>query len=34
VLDEDEPDLVRAVRALMDAKYAWSDGLVVELSRD
>jgi deazaflavin-dependent oxidoreductase (nitroreductase family) len=30
----DEPDLMRAVRALMDAKYEWSDGLVVELSGD
>ena len=28
-----EPDLVRDVRALMDTKYGWSDGLVVELSR-
>jgi deazaflavin-dependent oxidoreductase (nitroreductase family) len=28
-----EPDLVRDVRALMDAKYGWSDGLVVELTR-
>ena len=26
------PDLVLAVRALMDAKYKWSDGLVVELA--
>ncbi len=33
VSDEDDPDLVRAVRALMDAKYKWSDGLVVELAR-
>ncbi len=27
-----EPDLVAAVCALMDAKYDWSDGLIVELS--
>jgi hypothetical protein len=27
-----EPDLVAAVRALMDAKYGWSDGLVVEVA--
>jgi deazaflavin-dependent oxidoreductase (nitroreductase family) len=26
-----EPTLTAAVRALMDAKYAWSDGLIVEL---
>jgi deazaflavin-dependent oxidoreductase (nitroreductase family) len=31
--DGAEPELVREVRALMDAKYGWSDGLVVELSR-
>jgi len=28
----DEPDLVARVSALMDEKYGWSDGLVVELS--
>ena len=27
-----EPDLTAAVSALMDAKYEWSDGLIVELS--
>ncbi len=27
-----EPDLAAEVRALMDAKYEWSDGLIVELS--
>lgn len=27
-----EPELVAAVRALMDAKYGWSDGLVVEVA--
>ncbi len=26
------PDLVRNIRALMDHKYGWSDGLIVELS--
>src|SRR4051794_17583538 len=30
---EEDADLVRAVRAKMDAKYRWSEGLVVELSR-
>jgi deazaflavin-dependent oxidoreductase (nitroreductase family) len=35
VLSEgDAPDLVRAVRARMDAKYRWSDGLVVELAKE
>jgi deazaflavin-dependent oxidoreductase (nitroreductase family) len=28
----DEPDLVARVSALMDEKYGWSDGLIVELS--
>jgi deazaflavin-dependent oxidoreductase (nitroreductase family) len=32
--DAGEPELARAVKALMDAKYKWSDGLVVELARD
>lgn len=27
-----EPELARAVSALMDEKYDWSDGLIVELS--
>lgn len=27
-----EPELAAAVSALMDAKYGWSDGLIVELS--
>jgi deazaflavin-dependent oxidoreductase (nitroreductase family) len=27
-----EPELAAAVRAKMDAKYQWSDGLIVELS--
>jgi deazaflavin-dependent oxidoreductase (nitroreductase family) len=34
VSEDDAPDLVRAVRALMDAKYHWSDGLVVELATE
>ena len=34
VVSGDEADLVRAVRALMDAKYKWSDGLVVELVKE
>lgn len=28
-----EPELTRSVSALMDAKYGWSDGLVVELKK-
>lgn len=32
VPDEREPELVRAVKALSDAKYRWSDGLVVEIA--
>lgn len=32
-IDRDvEPDLARAVSALMDAKYQWSSGLIVELA--
>ncbi len=32
IVDPDtEPDLTAAVRKLMDAKYDWSDGLIVEL---
>jgi deazaflavin-dependent oxidoreductase (nitroreductase family) len=27
-----EPELAAAVLALMDAKYGWSDGLIVELA--
>jgi deazaflavin-dependent oxidoreductase (nitroreductase family) len=34
VRDADDPGLVGAVKALMDAKYGWSDGLVVELRRE
>ena len=29
-----EPELAAAVAALMDAKYGWSDGLIVELCPD
>ena len=29
-----EPDLARAISALSDAKYGWSDGLIVELAPD
>jgi deazaflavin-dependent oxidoreductase (nitroreductase family) len=32
VSDEREPELVRAVKGLSDAKYGWSDGLVVEIA--
>jgi deazaflavin-dependent oxidoreductase (nitroreductase family) len=31
VRDHDEPELTSAVKKLFDAKYGWSDGLVVEL---
>ena len=31
IVGPDEPDLVRRVSALFDAKYRWSDGLIVEL---
>jgi deazaflavin-dependent oxidoreductase (nitroreductase family) len=31
---EREPELARAVKALSDAKYGWSIGLVVEISPD
>lgn len=27
-----EPDLAQQVRARMDAKYGWSDGMIVELA--
>jgi deazaflavin-dependent oxidoreductase (nitroreductase family) len=32
VHDSQEPELTSAVKALFDAKYGWSDGLVVELA--
>jgi deazaflavin-dependent oxidoreductase (nitroreductase family) len=28
-----EPELARSVAALMDAKYGWSDGLIVEIAK-
>ncbi|MBV9288723.1 MAG: nitroreductase family deazaflavin-dependent oxidoreductase [Hyphomicrobiales bacterium] len=31
VHDDREPQLASAVKALFDAKYGWSDGLIVEL---
>jgi deazaflavin-dependent oxidoreductase (nitroreductase family) len=34
VRDDDDHELVSAVKALMDAKYGWSDGLLVELRKD
>jgi hypothetical protein len=34
VYDDREPELARAVKALSDAKYGWSDGLVVEIAPD
>jgi len=32
VREDREPELAAAVKALSDAKYGWSDGLVVELT--
>jgi deazaflavin-dependent oxidoreductase (nitroreductase family) len=32
--DEREPELARAVKALSDAKYGWSSGLIAEISPD
>ena len=34
VADERDPELARAVKALSDAKYGWSDGLIVEITAD
>ena len=34
VADEREPELARAVKALSDVKYGWSDGLIVEIRAD
>ena len=34
VADEREPELACAVRTLSDAKYGWSDGLIVEITDD
>jgi deazaflavin-dependent oxidoreductase (nitroreductase family) len=32
VTEGDEPALVAAIKSLMDRRYGWSDGLIVELS--
>jgi deazaflavin-dependent oxidoreductase (nitroreductase family) len=32
VEEEREPELARAVKALSDAKYGWSDGAIVEIT--
>lgn len=32
VRDADEPELAAAVKKLMDVKYDWSDGLIVEIT--
>src|SRR5262245_33735188 len=32
VEDAHEPELASAVKALSDAKYSWSDGLIVEIT--
>jgi deazaflavin-dependent oxidoreductase (nitroreductase family) len=32
--DEREPELARTVKALSDAKYGWSSGLMTEISPD
>jgi deazaflavin-dependent oxidoreductase (nitroreductase family) len=32
VHDDSEPQLAATVKALFDAKYGWSDGLIVELT--
>ena len=34
VAHEREPELARAVKALSDLKYGWSDGLIVEITAD
>ena len=34
VEDEREPELAREVKALSDAKYGWSDGLIVEIAAE
>lgn len=34
VLDEREPELAGAVKALSNEKYGWSDGLIVEITPD
>ena len=32
VIDDKEPELVLSVSSLMNKKYGWSDGLIVELN--
>ena len=32
VIDDKEPELVSSVSSLMNKKYGWSDGLIVELN--
>jgi deazaflavin-dependent oxidoreductase (nitroreductase family) len=32
--DDSEPDLARKVKGLSESKYAWSDGLIVEITRN
>ena len=32
VHDDREPELATTVKALFDAKYSWSDGLIIELT--
>ena len=32
IANEHEPQLARAVKALSDAKYGWSDGTIVEIT--
>jgi len=34
IVEEREPELTRAVKALSDAKYGWSDSLIVEITAD
>ena len=34
VMDERDPELARDVKALSQAKYGWSDGLIVEITDD
>lgn len=33
-LDKAEPELLATVKKLMESKYKWSDGLIVELTPD
>ena len=34
VVDERDPDLAHVAKALSEAKYGWSDGLIVEVTDD